>query len=382
MPVPFCHFGNWCRFSFAKKDPVPNGKWHIVIFNKQHKYTLDMKEILSIVLVIIGALIGAGFASGQEIYSFFYAYGEKGIIGIIVTSTLTSVLIYKTLKMVCQNEITTYNEFLGLVIKNKKITKIINIVLNILLLISFYIMIAGFGAYFEQEMKINKIIGSLILAILCAIIFFTSVKGVLKVSSYIVPILIISIILIGTIAISTSPINITQIPVHKKMWLMSAITYCSYNLILLIPVLISLREHIKSEKSIKYIAIITGIIMLILSSIIFFILTKTNVDIKTLEMPIVYIIRNYYPKLQPLYAFIILSSIFTTAISVGIGFLQNIMGENKKSYTQFVLIMCISSLLISNFGFSKLVNFAYPFFGYLGIIQILNILYSKKCCKK
>ena len=204
-----------------------------------------MKEILSIVLVIIGALIGAGFASGQEIYSFFYAYGEKGIIGIIVTSTLTSVLIYKTLKMVCQNEITTYNEFLGLFIKNKKITKIINIVLNILLLISFYIMIAGFGAYFEQEMKINKIIGSLILAILCAIIFFTSVKGVLKVSSYIVPILIISIILIGTIAISTSPINITQIPVHKKMWLMSAITYCSYNLILLIPVLISLREHVQ-----------------------------------------------------------------------------------------------------------------------------------------
>ena len=243
-------------------------------------------------------------------------------------------------------------------------------------------MIAGFGAYFEQEMKINKIIGSLILAILCAIIFFTSVKGVLKVSSYIVPILIISIILIGTIAISTSPINITQIPVHKKMWLISAITYCSYNLILLIPVLISLREHIKSEKSIKYIAIITGIIMLILSSIIFFILTKTNVDIKELEMPIVYIIRNYYPKLQQLYAFIILSSIFTTAISVGIGFLQNIMGENKKSYTQFVLIMCISSLIISNFGFSKLVNFAYPFFGYLGIIQILNILYSKKCCKK
>ena len=30
-----------------------------------------MREIFTIVLVIIGALIGAGFASGQEIYSFF-----------------------------------------------------------------------------------------------------------------------------------------------------------------------------------------------------------------------------------------------------------------------------------------------------------------------
>ena len=122
--------------------------------------------------------------------------------------------------------------------------------------------------------------------------------------------------------------------------------------------------------------------MLILSFIIYTILLKSDVNISELEMPVVYIVSKFFSKFEKIYAFIILSSIFTTAISVGIGFLQNIMGENKKSYTQFVLIMCISSLLISNFGFSKLVNFAYPFFGYLGIIQILNILYSKKCCKK
>ena len=31
-----------------------------------------MKSYIKIALVIIGALIGAGFASGQEIYLFFY----------------------------------------------------------------------------------------------------------------------------------------------------------------------------------------------------------------------------------------------------------------------------------------------------------------------
>lgn len=35
-----------------------------------------MIEVISITLVIIGALIGAGFASGQEIFSFFI-YMEK-----------------------------------------------------------------------------------------------------------------------------------------------------------------------------------------------------------------------------------------------------------------------------------------------------------------
>ena len=36
-----------------------------------------MKEVFTITLVIIGALIGAGFASGQEIYSFFYFHNTK-----------------------------------------------------------------------------------------------------------------------------------------------------------------------------------------------------------------------------------------------------------------------------------------------------------------
>lgn len=332
-----------------------------------------MKEVFSIVLVIIGALIGAGFASGQEIYSFFYAYGTKGIIGIIITCILMSLLINKTLKIIYQNEINNYSEFLERFIKNNKIIKVINLILNILLLVTFYIMIAGFGAYFEQEIGINKIIGALILSILCSFIFFTSVKGVLKVSEYLVPILIIFIIIIGIISIFTTNLENVQILTVKQEWIMSAITYCSYNLILLIPVLISLRKHITKEKNIKYIAIISGTIMITLSLMIYVILIKSDVEISTLEMPIVYIIRKFFAQFKNIYAFIILSSIFTTAISVGIGFLQNV-SQNKKSYTQFVVFMCITSLIVCNFGFSKLVNFVYPMFGYIGILQILTIL--------
>ena len=339
-----------------------------------------MKEIFSIVLVIIGALIGAGFASGQEIYSFFYSYGEKGIIGILITSILMGLLIYKTLKIIYKNQINNYSEFLNQFINNQKIIKIIDIILNLLLLITFYIMIAGFGAYFEQEIGINEIIGCLILAILSSIVFFTSVEGVLKVSEYIVPTLIVFIVIIGAISIGTRNLGNVQIPKIKQGWLISSITYCSYNLILLIPVLISLKNHITKEKNIKIIAIISGIIMAILSIMIFEILIKSDVDISTLEMPVVYIIRKFFINFKNVYAFIILSSIFTTAISVGIGFLQNV-SQNKKSYTQFVVFMCITSLIISNIGFSKLVNFIYPIFGYIGIAQILFIL-NKKCCKK
>lgn len=337
-----------------------------------------MKETLSIVLVIIGALIGAGFASGQEIYSFFYLYGVKGLIGIVIACTLISFLIYLSFKIICKNKINNYGEFLRLFIKNEKITKVINMILNVLLLVIFYVMIAGFGAYFEQELGINKIIGSGILVVLSAIVFFSDVKGVLKASELIVPILIIFIIIIGTINLITLNANEQIIEItrtSRKGWFLNAIIYCSYNFILLMPVLISLRKQIKKEVNIKYIAIISGLIMIILSVIIYMLLLRSDVKISTLEMPVVYVIRSFFTKFKSIYAFIILSSIFTTAISIGTGLLQNI-SKNKKSYTQFVVFMCITSLIISNIGFSKLVNLLYPFFGYIGILQILIIFFK------
>ena len=332
-----------------------------------------MIEVISITLVIIGALIGAGFASGQEIFSFFYIYGKNGIYGILIMSILIGIFIYKSLKIIYQKQVYNYNDFLNLFIKNTKIRNVILWIVNVLLLVSFYIMVAGFGAYFEQEIGINRIIGSIVLNLLCVIVFFSNIKGVLKASNLIVPFLIFFIFFIGIKNI----VQIRTIDFHqmKNNWILSMIIYNSYNFILLMPVLISLKKQITKEKNIKKVSILVTIIILILSISIFFLLLNANIkEIENQEMPIVYIISNYFNKYKKIYAFIVLASIFTTAISVGIGFLQNI-SKNSNSYPQFVLFMCITSLLMSNIGFSKLLNFLYPVFGYIGILQIVIIFF-------
>ena len=208
---------------------------------------------------------------------------------------------------------------------------------------------------------------------MCIFVFFSEVKGVLKASDFIVPFLIIFIIFIGIQ--NVAEIKSVEFFKTKNNWILSAIIYNSYNFILLIPVLISLKKQITIEKNIKYIAILSTIIIAILSIIIFFLLARVDIlEIKNQEMPVVYVISKYFANYKKIYAFIILASIFTTAISVGIGFIQNI-SKNRTSYPQIVLFMCITSLIVSNFGFSKLVNFVYPIFGYVGIIQMIIILF-------
>lgn len=339
-----------------------------------------MKNILKIVFVIIGTMIGAGFASGKEIYLFFFSFGIEGIIGLLISAVITGITIYKTLEIINKNDIKTYKQFIYYLgkenNKTKKIGNVINVVVNSFILVSFFIMIAGFGTYFNQTYGIPKIFGGIALEIFCFFVFMTSTKGIVKVNSLIVPILIITVLIIGITNILNLPIGDLDKYIIRKnnsSFILSSITYSSYNSILLIPVLITLRNYLKDKKQILKITIISSFIILILSSSIFFLFTKIDVDIKNLEMPAVYMVEKILPLFKNIYGIIILGSIITTAVSLGASFLQNI-SKSKKSYTQIALIMCITSVLISNIGFSNLVATLDPIFGYLGLIQIFMIL--------
>ena len=339
-----------------------------------------MKNILKIVFVLIGALIGAGFASGQEIYVFFFSYGAKGIYGIFISMLIIGIVINGTFKVIKKYDIKNYKEFLSILIgksSNSRINIIINFIINVFILITFFIMIAGFGAYFEQEYGINSIVGSTILATLSYIVFLTSIKGVVKINEILIPILIIFLIIIGILNFKN--LNLVKIvnylpEANNSKWLISAILYSSYNSILLIPVIITLEGYITKIKQIKIISLITTIIAIILSYIIFIILIRVDVDISKLEMPVVYVVSNMKNIFKIIYGFIILGSIFTTSTALGNSFLQNIE-TNKKSYPQFAAIMCITAVLVSKIGFSNLINLLYPIFGYIGIIQIIKIIY-------
>lgn len=206
----------------------------------------------------------------------------------------------------------------------------------------------------------------------------TSIRGVVKANEILVPILIIFLVIIGLL--NFKDINFLNLDnylvrLNNSSFLLNAILYSSYNSILLIPVLITLKDYLKSKRQILFISLISTIIVILLSIIVFLLLLKVDVDITKLEMPAVYVVSKMFSLFRILYGFIILGSIFTTSISLGASFLQNV-SKDKKSYTQLALIMCITALVVSKIGFSNLINFLYPLFGYLGLLQIFKMFKS------
>lgn len=333
-----------------------------------------------LIFSIIGTLIGAGFASGQEIYVFFYKYGFNGILGLILCSFMIGITIYMTLGTVYNKKINNYESYLHEIFNSKKMCYVSNIIVNVFLLITFYIMVAGFGSYFEQQFNISNTIGVIIFSLLCFIVLIKDIERVKKVNSIIVPTLIIVILVLGLLSLKQIKISNIKVMNNSYNWILQSLVYCSYNMILVIPVLVSLGKYIKNKKQIKLISIISSTIVFILALSIFLILMTLKVDYSRIQMPAVYAIDNSFLQFSYVYGVVILLSVFSTAISIGISFINN-MTQNKKSFPQIAAKMCISSVLISNFGFSNLVKIFFPIFGYLGMLQIL-VIFKKIITKK
>lgn len=341
-----------------------------------------MKNASKVVMVVIGTLIGAGFASGREIFLFFMEYGNLGQLGILFSSLITGVIIYTVLKIGKRNQIEQYSEFLSMINPNHKtINRCLNGIVNAFLFISFLIMIAGFSAYMNQAYQVPNYVSSIFFILFCYLIFQNSLQGMTKINSYLVPILLGFIFYLGIKNVPYLIENKMMIEIETKQngfWI-SSLLYASYNSIILIPVLLSLKSYIQTEKQIGWIAVFSSIGMILLSFCIYGLLLKGQFYARELELPLLAITLQFGKWQQYLYGIIMIISIFTSAISAGYSFLENV-SKDRRSYRRNLGMISVFGILVSNIGFSSLVQVLYPLFGMLGVVQIglIWVAYRRK----
>ncbi len=324
--------------------------------------------------------MGQGLLHGVEIASFFNAFSEFGLYGIVVSAMVIAFVIYKVFCIMQKNNIETYPEFLEKTINTKKkiVINVIDNIINIFLLISFLVMLTGILTFFEQELKINNILFSIFIVLICYFILIKDLDGVIKINTILIPVLIFFIIFIGIKFNNQIDTNI-QLNIKNnitKNWLLSSLIYTSYNSVVLIPILVSLKKEIKNKHQIKMISCLSGIIVGALAIIIYRLLFIAGSQINNVEMPLVFVAGKLGKIYKYIYGLVILSAIFTSAISSGYAFLENTT-KTRKQYKVVCFILCITSIFVSKFGFSSLVNTMYPIFGYLGLLQIIYIFFKR-----
>ncbi len=350
--------------------------------------------------VYIGTVIGAGFASGQEIFQFFGKYGYKGILGIIVITILFSLIGALVLNIVYTRKIKNFKDF-TLTSFGKVLSIIINIVLILLLFINYVVMLSGSGALVYEHFQRPYICGILIMAIITFCVFIFGIEGIAKANNIIVPFLTLIILLVGIITIYKNKMlfsNFHTYPlqninsekfiskfklsslnfVNRNNWLWSALLYVSFNSMGAMVVMFSLQTLITDRKAATRGGILGGVVLGLLAMVILINLLIVYTDIIGIEVPMIVVASKLGIVWKQIYSIILFLSMFTTAIANGYGSIVGIVNLIKADIKKISIMVCIISIPLATLGFKRLVTFFYPLFGYIGILFIIAIVFKTK----
>ncbi|MFW6006965.1 MAG: hypothetical protein ACOC4G_01040 [Bacillota bacterium] len=347
---------------------------------------LDSKKIFTgritifkIAATFIGTIIGAGFASGQEVLQFFGYYHFRGFFGIIITALLFIIYGYIILKLGWKYRAYSHKDILKK-LPGQMLIKLLDLIIIFFLFGAFITMIAGSGAIFAEQFLLNSIWGNLFMVLISLLTVILGVSGVVTAISGIVPFLITGIIFLAVVTFFNQSFPDTgefigTLTVNSPLnnWFTSAMVYVSYNIVMAIAILAPLGGEVDREEILKPGSILGGLGLGMGAGLILFTLLYNLPEILEYEIPMIYVAGEISPWIRLSYSFILLAEIYTTAVGNLFGFVRRISGDNKKRYKIVSIISCILALFFSQAGFSTLVYYLYPVIGYTGFLILAGL---------
>ncbi len=339
-------------------------------------------SVLQVAGTYIGTIVGAGFASGQEMLQFFVSFGKFGLLGLFVVSILFIYFGYIIMELGWKLNVSSH---LPIVTKvgGRFIGVFSDIIITFFLFGALTAMIAGSGALFHQQYNLHPLIGSFFMAAITVITVLGGFNRIINSISIVVPFLILSAILLSIGSLLSSPPlqnispNLIERPIMLRNWLWSAILYISYNIVPSISILGPLGKQANDRNTIKKGAILGGIGLGVGAVAIFFALYVNINTIKDLEVPMIMVAYRISPLVQGMYSVVLLAEIYTTAVGDLYGFAARICDFNTNKSTIVILTCSTLAFFASLAGFSNLVKYLYPAVGYCGVITLICLIYDR-----
>lgn len=341
-----------------------------------------MFRILKIGSAFIGVIVGAGFASGQEILQYFTSFGYQGTLAAIVATALFAYLGMTLTNIGSRLQADSHKNAIY-EISGRFLGVIVDAVIIFTLFGVGVVMIAGAGSTVNQQFGLPVFVGSLIMTILVALAMMLKVDKVIAVIASITPFLLIFIVIISIYSLTTMDLSFAELkPIAESQeksfpnWFVSAINYVSFNIAVGAGMALVTGGAEKDSRIAGIGGFVGGLgigVMIILAHLAIF--SKIDV-VASFDLPLLKIVEDFSPVLAIFMAVILFGMIFNTALGMFYGFVTRFFEmETKKAHTATIITLAIGFVL-SFVGFTTLVAKFYSLIGYLGLFLIFALIYA------
>lgn len=341
-----------------------------------------MRRVIKIASAFIAVIVGAGFASGQEILLFFTSFGYLGTIGAVISAALFAYYGMIIVRLGSQLQATSHQTVLQ-EISGRWLGSMIDIVLIFTLFTAGVVMIAGSGTIVEQQFNIAPYIGSLLMAILVIVTLMFKVDRIITIIGMVVPFLAVAIITVSIYSILTMDMSFAELNLiatyHGSVlpnWFVASINYVSFNIAGGAGMALLIGG---AEKDIR-IASLGGLVggigmgcLIIVGHLAIY--SRVDVLLRA-DMPLLLLMNELSGVFGTVMSFILIAMIYSTAVGMFYAFIARFF-DTERTRAVLPIIVTVSVGFVASFiGFTQLVAWSYPLIGYLGIVLMVTLIFA------
>ncbi len=347
-----------------------------------------MKKIFQLGSAFVGVIVGAGFASGQEILQYFTSFGLLGTVGAVIATVLFAYLGMVIMRLGSRMRTTSHKEVIYK-ISGRFLGTIIDYVIIFTLFGVGVVMIAGAGSNLNQQLGLPYFVGTSIMFVLVLLIGMLNINHVVNIVGSITPFLILIVIIISIYSLVTMDGSLTALdsiakeqPTTLPNWIVATINYVSFNIAVGASMALVMGGSEENEKTAALGGLTGGLgigILILLSHLAIF---STIDKVQGYDMPMLQLANIISPFIGIVMAIVLFTMIFNTAASMFFSFSARFTELGTGKFKLFLLISLVVAYALSFLGFTELVSYFYPLIGYLGLVLIGVLIFTSFRMKK
>lgn len=340
----------------------------------------NFKDVIRIAGAFVGVIVGAGFASGQEIMQFFTSFGMIGMVGVVISIALFMFLAM-ALASLGQQYTSSSHKRIVYAICGKYLGVFVDALISFFMFALVVVMIAGGGALVDQLFGIPKLWGSIAITVLTIGIVCLDVRHVINFIGAATPLLAVMVFIVAVVAISGSEIDVATLEASAKTlprgadnWLVASLLYVSFNIIAGAPFLIIMGGQMADRKTAIWGGILGGLLLGVLMLLIAGSMFSRADIVGEVAMPMLLLATQMSPTVGIVMGIAIFPMILNTAVGALYSLSARVLEPGTTQFRLGTVAVGLVAFAGSLAGFVHLVGTVYPFFGYLGFVLMICTL--------
>ena len=334
-------------------------------------------------MAVVGLIVGAGFASGQEMMQYFVAFGRMGIWGAVMAGIIMAASAAAVLSLASYFLADEHTAVFDR-ISSPIMSRVLDIAVMITLFSTGFVMFAGAGSNLNQQFGLPIWVGSVIMMVLVLAAGMLDVDKVSAIIGGITPFIIVFLVGAAIYSIINADGTLAELePATAGLlttlpnWWVSALNYVGFSLMVAVSMAIVIggTQINPREAGIGGLAggVTYGGLLVLCSVALFYSVEEVGGD----DMPMLTIVDRVNPTLGVAMAVVVYGMIFNTAIGMFYALGKRLTRNRKDRFRPVFLGSVAVGLALSFIGFQTLVSTVYPAIGYIGIVLIIVVIVAR-----